>query len=166
MKKYIPIVVVAVVALIVGGIIFFKKASSPASTAKIVPTITPAVQMLTPDQAPVVSLKFSADAHYVTVSISNIKADQVEYNLIYDATVKGNSINTGVNATAKLDGKTEYSKQQLLGSESSGHFTYHANIKNAMMELTLRDVSGRSVYTATYPFEVSPGKAINLVPSE
>jgi len=111
-------------------------------------------------------LDFSSDGHYVTVNISNIHSDQLEYNLIYDATVKKDRIQTGVNAAAKLNGKSEYSYRQLLGSESSGKFTYHANIQNAMMELTLRDAANRSIFSATYPFTISPGKSQILTTSQ
>jgi len=128
------------------------------------PTEEPVIQ-LEPEKHPRVSLKFRADGHYVTVNISNIYAQAVEYNLIYDAKVKNNKLQTGVNASAKLDGQSTYSKEQLLGSESSGKFTYHANITNAVMELTLRDAAGRSIFTTTYPFEVSPGKTIDLAPA-
>ena len=131
------------------------------------PTPTPeAVKQLLPDQAPQVSLSFSTDAHYVTVNVTNIHADQIEYNLIYTATVKASQIQTGVNASKKLNGETTYTERQLLGSESSGHFTYHQNIHDATMELTLRDVQNRSVYTATYPFTLSPGSTIDLKASD
>jgi hypothetical protein len=53
-----------------------------------------------------------------------------------------------------------------LGSESSGKFTYHENITNAVMELTLRDENKYSIFTATFPFTVSPGKTIELSQSQ
>jgi hypothetical protein len=90
----------------------------------------------------------------------------LEYNLIYDAIVKKNPVNTGVTGSAKLEGKTVYSYKQLLGSESSGKFTYHENITNAVMELTLRDENKYSIFTATFPFTVSPGKTIELSQSQ
>ena len=161
MKKFFTIAVL-VMLIAVGGFLIFRSSKKPSLNATPTVTPEPSVKQLTEQQAPKISLKFSSDAHYVTVNISNIHAELIEYNLIYDATVKGNQINTGVNATAKMDGKNEYSKQQLLGSESSGKFTYHANIRNAIMEITLRDSSGRSVYTTSYPFEVSGGSTINL----
>ncbi|TSC88351.1 MAG: hypothetical protein G01um101416_19 [Microgenomates group bacterium Gr01-1014_16] len=160
MQKKI-IVGTVVLVLILGGFFLFRKPT----TNNQQPTTTPIpgiAEQLTPDQYPKARLDFSSDAHYVTVNITNIKSDQLEYNLIYDATVKGNKIQTGVNASAKLDGQTDYSYKQLLGSESSGKFTYHTKIDNAVMELALRDSAGRSVYNATLPFTVSPGTSINL----
>ena len=112
-----------------------------------------------------IKIAISSDLHFATVTLSNLHADSLEYNLIYDATVKGNKIQTGVNASAKLDGKSEYSYKQLLGSESSGKFTYHSKIENAVMELTLRDSANRSIFTASYPFTVSLGESISLQPS-
>ncbi|MEK9200656.1 MAG: hypothetical protein AAB909_01645 [Patescibacteria group bacterium] len=158
------IAVLVIIVILFGGVFTAKKiltTHNPQPT----PTLAP-LQELTEDQYPTVSLKFSSDGHYVTVDIINIHSDQLEYNLIYDAVVKGNKIQTGVNASAKQEGSTTYSKQQLLGSESSGKFTYHTNIKNAVMELTLRDAGNRSVYSATYPFEVIPGSTADLKPSE
>lgn len=163
MQKKLVIGAIAL-ALIAGGFFLVRKPktsnSQPAATAN--PIIA---EQLTPDQYPKVSLEFSSDAHYVTVNITNIQADQIEYNLIYDATVKGNKIQTGVNSSAKLDGKTDYSYKQLLGSESSGKFTYHTKISNAVMELTLRDSQNHSVYNATLPFTISPGKSVDLSPN-
>jgi len=161
-KKWIIGIVVIILLSI--GFFLLRRTPNVAPQGEVGPTPGIAEQ-LTPDQYPKVSLEFSPDAHYVTVNITNIKANQIEYNLIYDATVKGNKIQTGVNASAKLDGKTEYSYKQLLGSESSGKFTYHTKIENAVMELFLRDSQNRSVYNATLPFTISPGKSVDLTPN-
>ena len=153
----------AVVVLVVAGAVIYM-AQKGGGKLVVSPTPSPAiVQQLSAEKQPKVSLEFTKDAHYVTVDISNLNADQLEYNLIYDATVKNNSqIQTGVNASANVKGKSTYSQKQLLGSESSGKFTFHEHIKNANMELTLRDLSGRSIFTATYPFEITPGKSVEL----
>lgn len=151
------------VILIALGIVFTIVFKKPSQT-RVTPAPTPVeeVAQLAPNEQPEITLKFTPDAHFVTVSINNIKADQLEYNLIYDATVKGSSLQTGVNATASLGGKSTYEKKQLLGSESSGKFTYHTNIKNAVMELTLRDKDNRSIFSQTYPFEVETGSSVTL----
>lgn len=152
--------------LLAGG--FFIKGIISSSGPKPTPTPkpTPMVVQLTPDQAPVVKLSFTSDGHYVTVQISQIKADKLEYNLIYDAKVKSSLINTGVSGSSTLDGKDSYLYKQLLGSESSGHFTFHEQIKNATMELTLRNSDNYSVYNATYPFTVSAGSTLTLTPAQ
>ena len=157
--KYIAVALLVI--LVAGGVFFVSKFRKIASGPAPTPTVEPLVQ-LPADKHPNIKLEFSADAHYVTVNIDNLHATALEYNLIYEATVKKTKLQTGVNASESLDGKTTYSKRQLLGSESSGKFTYHADIKNAVMELTLRDTSGRSIFTSAYPFAVSPGKSINL----
>ncbi len=156
----------AVVILAVAGVVIYsaKKGSGNAGTR---PTPSPQIaQQLATDKQPQVSLQFSSDAHYVTVDISNLYANQLEYNLIYDATIKNSKLNTGVNAAADVTGKSTYSQKQLLGSESSGKFTYHENIANAHMELTLRDAQGRSIFTATYPFVVKAGSSVQLSASQ
>ena len=149
------------ILVIAGAVIYSSHKGSRGLTAR--PTPSPqTVQQLPADKQPQVSLQFSSDAHYVTVDISNLYANQLEYNLIYDATIKNSKLNTGVNAAADVTGKSTYSQKQLLGSESSGKFTYHENIANAHMELTLRGAQGRSIFTATYPFAVKPGSSISL----
>lgn len=159
------IIILTVIALcLIFGVVWFFFNRQQSSGPVVKPTPTPEVQapQLPEDQQPKVSLQFSADAHYVTVRLTNVHADQLEYNLIYEATVKNNKIQTGVNASAKLSGATSYSQKQLLGSESSGKFTYHQDIKNAVLELALRDNLNRSVFTGTYPFTVSPGTSVDL----
>lgn len=164
MSKKIAIGFSSVVLVLASFFVLKSKFTSPKSTPTPTPTPEQAAQ-LDGEKQPKVSLSFSADSHYVTVNIANLHADQLEYNLIYDATVKKSQIQTGVNAAAKISGQSTYSKQQLLGSESSGKFTYHTNIQNAVMEITLRDNSNRSVFTSSYPFSVTPGKSLDLSPS-
>jgi hypothetical protein len=162
MKDLWPILAAVVVLLFSAGIIWVaKKNGGQLPLPSPTPEPTAAVQ-LTADKYPKVSMVFSPDGHYVTVDVENIYAEQIEYNLIYEAMVKGNVIQTGVNASQNLRGKKSYTQKQLLGSESSGKFTYHTNIKNAVMELTLREAGGGSVYSATYPFEVVAGKTSDL----
>ena len=163
-KKIIIITSLVIVSLIaIGGV----KVFSTGNSTNPVPTPTPtAVEQLSPDKYPQVSLDFSADGHYVTVNLSKLQAASLEYNLIYDAIVKKNQVNTGVTGSTKLEGKDSYTYRQLLGSESSGKFTFHEEIKNAVMELTLRDTNRYSIFSATYPFEVSPGKSLDLSPAQ
>jgi hypothetical protein len=160
MNKKIIIPVVTLLIVLVGCFALFKakpKTSIPAPTS----TEEPLAQ-LSPEQYPQITLDFSSNGHFVTVNITNLHASALEYNLVYEAVVKKTKIQTGVSASTKLDGATTYTKEQLLGSESSGKFTYHTDIQNGQLELTLRDSAGRSTYSATYPFIHSPGKAINL----
>ena len=162
MKDLWPIIAAVVILLASASVIYVaKKNGGELPKPSPTPASTVAVQ-LTEDKQPKVAMQFDAKGNYVTVSISNLFADQLEYNLIYDATVKGNQIQTGVNASTSVKGKSTYTQKQLLGSESSGKFTYHTNIKNAVMELTLRDESRSSVFSATYPFEVKAGKSSDL----
>lgn len=162
MKDLWPIIAAVVILLASASVIYVAKKNG-GELPKPSPTPAPAVAVqLTDDKQPKVGLKFDTKGNYVTVTISNLHADQLEYNLIYDATVKGNQIQTGVNASTSVKGKSTYSQKQLLGSESSGKFTYHTNIKNAVMELTLRDESRSSIFSATYPFTVSPGESSDL----
>lgn len=169
MKTWLPVTIAVVIILIAGATVLFlrHKTTSPASTfSTSSDSSQPAVAQLPAADQPKVSIRFDQDGHYVTVSITNLHAQKLEYNLIYDATIKGNLIQTGVNASTDIVGQTVYEKRQLLGSESSGHFTYHENIKNATLELTLRDDQSRSVFVATYPFTVKAGASFDLKPQE
>lgn len=164
MKSWLP-VIGAVVVLLVSSLVIFKFKNKPIGNVLPTPSPEAAQQLKTSDQ-PQVKLEFTADGHFVVVTISNLHADQLEYNLIYDATVKTNRINTGVNSTAKISGQTTFSQKQLLGSESSGKFTYHEKISNATMELILRNSAGQSIFSASYPFTVTPGSSVTPTPAE
>lgn len=158
----------AVAVLLIAGVVVYYYRDRAGTPGGVAGTPTPAaVAQLPVDQHPKVEMTFSADGHEVTVSLSNLNASRVEYNLIYDADVivgrATQRSQRGVSAEADIDGKSTYSQEQLLGSESSGKRVYHTNIDNAMLELTLRDSAGRSVFSATYPFEVAPGKTISIV---
>lgn len=155
----------ALFLILIGSLFVRARRSGQSSTLAPTPPEEPFIQ-LEPDKQPQISLEFSSDGHYVTVNVTNLHAAALEYNLIYEATVKKNRIMTGVNASEKLEGRTQYSQKQLLGSESSGKFTYHQDIENARLELTLRDTSGRSIFTSTYPFALSPGGAVDLTSSQ
>lgn len=164
MKKYFSIFAGLLFIILIFGL---AKKLLPAKSTAETPTPTPSfVEQLPADKEPMPKLTFTSDGHYVTVNITNLFAAELEYNLIYDATVKKSQVNTGVTGSAKLDGKSDYSYKQLLGSESSGKFSYHENITNAVMELTLRDSNKYSIFSATYPFTVTPGKSIDLVKAE
>lgn len=161
MKKFWPIIVLVI---LIPVFLYSYKSVKNLFAPGVVPTPTPApLVQLSPDQYPNVSIAISADSHYATIKITNLNSEKLEYNLIYDATVKKNQIQTGVNASATLNGQKTYEKTQLLGSESSGKFTYHENIQNAVIELTLRDTYGRSVFFGIYPFSVSPSSTQSLV---
>lgn len=165
MKGWWP-AVLAIVALVAAGVVVYTYKNKSTNNTVAVTTPTPATaEQLTADKQPKVNLTFTSDSHYATVNFTNLYANTIEYNLIYDATVGKNNLNTGVNSTATVTGMTTFSQKQLLGSESSGHFSYHANIHNATMELTLRDAQGRSIFTATYPFTVTPGSTVSLTPT-
>lgn len=158
----------AVVVLSVAGLFIY---SAQKKNSSVGPTPSPAyISQLPVEKQPKVELAFSSDGHEVTVNISNLYADSIEYTLVYDASVKKgketSQIQTGVAGGGDVSGKSTYSETQLLGSESSGKRVYHENIHNANMELTLRDASGRSIFTATYPFEVKAGASTSLSLSE
>ena len=167
MDKWFPIGG-AIAALLVSFVVIYKFKNKEA----VIPSTTDTVQeaplpeaTLAPSQIPQVKMRFEPDGHFVVVTFDNLHGFELEYNLIYEATVKGNRIQTGVSSTKNVEGQTTISQRQLLGSESSGKFTYHDKIKNANLELTLRDKAKRSIFTAIYPFEIKAVKTIDLKPS-
>jgi len=165
--KYVAIFAVVILIGVLGLFFLKKQFSSPGSNIQPTPTEEEVMQ-LDPKDQPKVSLEFSSDSHYVTVKMINVNASKVEYSIIYDAKIKSkgkvSQVNTGVTGggTANKDSKTYESAKQLLGSESSGHITYHEEIKNGMVDLTLRDEKGRSVFKTNYSFTLTPGKVVEL----
>jgi phosphopantothenate synthetase len=156
----------AIAVLLASGAFIYVQREKLPTNASPEAGITESAAQLPVEKQPKVELSFSADARFATVNLTNLNAAQMEYNLIYEATAKKQRIQTGVNDSQDVSGKSTYTKKQLLGSESSGKFTYHENIQNATMELVLRDAQGRSIFNATYPFEVTPGKSATLTASE
>ncbi len=113
MNKWLPIIGAVVALGISAGVILSFKDKPKSSLPTPTPTPEAAIQ-LTTDKQPQVELKFTSDGHYATVSLSNLSADQLEYNLIYDATVKSSKLQTGVNSTANISGKSTFSQKQLF----------------------------------------------------
>ncbi len=156
----------AVVVLVIVGAFFY---SAKKHNLVVGPNPSPAlVEQLAKEKQPQVELAFTADGHEVTVTMANLHADTLEYTLEYTANIKKGKevtqIQTGVAGGGNISGKSTYSEKQLLGSESSGKRVYHEAIHDATMKVTLRDSQGRSIFTATYPFEVKPGAAVSLSP--
>ncbi len=112
MKKLLPVILILAIVG-VGGWLIFGKGKNSSSRITPTPTETPAAEQLAPDKQPRVSLQFSSDAHYVTVKLSNLNADVLEYNLIYDAIVKKSKINSGVSGGGKISGKSEFTVTEL-----------------------------------------------------
>lgn len=152
--------------LVAGLVVYVVKNRVPGSTGLPGGPTQAAVAQLPVEKQPKVEMVFTADGHEVTVNMSNLNAARVEYNLIYDADVMVGKTKErgqrGVSGEAEVEGKSTYSQKQLLGSESSGKRVYHTNIDNAVLELTLRDAQGRSIFTATYPFNVLPGETVKV----
>lgn len=153
----------AVAVLLISGFYIYRMRNATPSGPGPTPTLE-AVAQLPESEQPKPSLTFTRDAHEVTVNFSNLHAAKLEYNLIYEATVgtRKDRIETGVYGEDDIEGKSTYSSKQLLGSESSGKRSFHENISNARLEVTLRDSEGRSVFFKTYPFDVTPGSTVEL----
>ncbi len=152
-----------VVLVIAGAFIYSAKKQSLTSGPNPSPAI---VEQLPKEKQPQAELAFTPDGHEVTVSLTNLHADVLEYTLEYTANIKKGKevtqLQTGVVGGGDIAGKSTFSEKQLLGSESSGKRVYHEDIHEASMKLTLRDSLGRSIFTATYPFEVKPGNTVSL----
>src|SRR3972149_5305863 len=93
-----------VILAVAGGIIY----SSRRGSGSVGPTPSPVmVEQLPVEQQPQAELAFSADGHEVTVNISNLHASKLEYNLVYDASVKKgrevSQIQTGVTGGGDID---------------------------------------------------------------
>lgn len=101
---------------------------------------------------PFISLIPSGDAHRLTLKMTKIPVDikSFEYELIYFADFEGNKIERGVDTGGRpvdLNGKAEYTKEFLLGSESctTGKCKYRYDEGVSEGTLTLKFISDKGV---------------------
>lgn len=93
---------------------------------------------------PYVSLTPRSDGHWLDLEIQKFnkiqKAASLDYELLYtlpDGRVQG------VPGTVKLEGLTEFKRELLLGSESSGKFRYDEGVEEGTLTVRFRDAKGK-----------------------
>ena len=130
MKKKLLIVLPVVALLIVGAIFLFNKNKKPAAVANQTVTkkkVQSPVNVIAVAERPYLSLEPSADGHYITITVAEVKktASQLDYEMEYQT----GSMLQGFGGLIKLD-KIPVSDKKLFGSQSAGGaITYHEDIQ-------------------------------------
>ena len=124
MNKWLPIIGAVVALGINAGIILYFKGKPKSSLPTPTPTPEAAVQ-LAADKQPRVELKFASDGHYVTVSLSNLNADQLEYNSYMTPWLKAASFRPALTPPPILPVNPHFLKNNCLAPNppASSHIT-------------------------------------------
>ena len=137
MKKYLPLIlfVVGLGALTAAFFIFRGKKTS-------VETEETALEEVVLERRPVASLTPSEDGHWLNLKIEKIVLDATsfDYELLYKLP---DGRTQGVPGTVKLDGQKIIERELLLGSESSGKFSYDEGVEQGTLTLRFRNEKGK-----------------------
>lgn len=137
MKRYLPLIlfVIGLGALTAAFFVFKGKKTS-------VETEETALQEVVLEKRPVTSLTPSEDGHWLNLKIEKIVLDATsfDYELLYKLP---DGRTQGVPGTVKLDGQKTIERELLLGSESSGKFTYDEGVEQGTLTLRFRNEKGK-----------------------
>jgi hypothetical protein len=143
-KKKLYIILPILVLLIIGGIFLINKNKKTAEQPVQVNTkkkISSPVNLIDVSERPYMRLEPSADGHYITIAIEEVKkaASQLNYEMEYQT----GSMLQGFGGLITL-GKLPISEKKLFGSQSAGGaITYHEDIKGGNF---LAELSGTESY--------------------
>lgn len=153
-KKYLPLIIAAVIIVVgIGSVLVFSKKNSQSAgqggttqlpTTEVVPTVDSSVSV---DLKPVDAAK-----HNVELSVKGIPSgtQSLEYELSYDTASQGSQGIIPDEPIAVKPGQTEFSKQFLLGTESSGAFTYHVVTSPIKVSVTFNGSYGKKSFEKDY----------------
>ena len=107
------------------------------SGEEVLPTPTPVRYVeVSAEEAPFVSLIPSSDGHWLTLNIAGIRdAETVEYELAYDTAAGVGQGSISSPSPVGADGK--YEKRIMLGTESSGKYTFHEGVSGGSVTVKL-----------------------------
>jgi len=142
LKKYLPFLVLVVGFLVLlFAIVTVKKRASvkeevPSDQEENVPEIPF-------DKRPFTSLIPSKDGHWLKLKVEDIKvqAASLDYEILYQLP---DGRTQGVPGTVKLT-ESNFERDILLGSESSGKYRFDEGVKNGTLTLKFRDDKGKLV---------------------
>jgi len=96
----------------------------------------------TPSSAVVVSPKLRGDRRALNIYFGNLsKAKGISYILTY----QGSGSDQGAMGSVDSSGGNTSNRELLFGTCSSGVCTYHSNIVNAKLEVTIELTSGKKI---------------------
>lgn len=142
MKKKLPIIILIVLVLAGGAFLVLRKdkkvEEEPTVTKK---KISQPVNIIPVAERPYMSLVPSADGHYITIGVEEIKKDAV--SLDYEMEYQTGSMLQGFQGLFTLD-SFPVSEKKLFGSRSAGgSVTYHEDIKGGNL---LAEFDGKDDY--------------------
>lgn len=142
-------------ALLAVSTLLLSACGKKTTTSTATPTTSAAQLALEiPDaQKPYISLIPRADGHQLTLKIDNIPSNitSMEYELLYNATDKTNTIQKGLGDTIKLDARS-LSRDLLLGTASCTNgckYSYDTGVNSGTLSLTFITTDNRSTQYQT-----------------
>lgn len=139
MKKYLPLILLVLGILVLILVYFFviRKPAEKETGEEDQGLITVSFK-----DRPITSLTPSADGHWLKLKIEKIKvsAKTLDYELLYQLP---DGRTQGVPGTVKLTGENSFTRDLLLGSESSGKFRYDEGVEEGTLTLRFRDDKGK-----------------------
>lgn len=164
MKKYLPLILIAVGILVIGGVIFAivrgsKGQNKQATTEENIPELPQSewpVVTLTPSEDPAVP---NSLGHFLDFKVQKINvpgAATMDYLLVYSTSDGGQQ---GVPGTVQLTGG-DIEKKLLMGSASSGKYRFDAGVSTGTMTITFRDSQGKSVGKLSADFHLQTGETV------
>lgn len=145
---------IGLVALVVAGILgagaFFVLGKGREKNNGPLPTPTPEKYLeVGVEDAPFVSITPSKDGHWLKVNLERIReAETIEFELAYETSEGVNQGAIGGPYPVPADGT--YTKEILLGTESSGHYTYHQGVKGGTLTVRLGGGIGPRKFMADF----------------
>ena len=172
LKKLSPIIFIIFCGLVLSGCSLGKNKNSQDAT----PTVKPnpkAVKSIEKSvkERPFVSLTPTTDGHRLTIRIRNIspQVKSLEYELIYFADFEGNKIERGLDTGGRpvfLEGKTEFSKEILFGSESCTtgkcKYRYDEGVSEGTLTLKFNYEEGVDKYMSSFRLQTGKQAAEGL----
>ena len=140
MKKYLPLILLAVGILVVVGAFFVVRGRG--KDEEFSQDEETALLNVPLEERPVLSLTPSEDGHYLILKVEKITIDavSVDYELLYDT---ADSVTQGVPGAITLSGIDNFEEELLLGSESSGKFRYDEGVEKGQITLRFRNDDGK-----------------------
>jgi hypothetical protein len=158
MKKFLPIILLILgVVVLAGAFIFIKGEKQKKEVIPVSQDET--VQEIPIEKRPITSLTPSTDGHWLKLKVEKItvNAASIEYELLYQLP---DGRPQGVPGTIKLNGVSEIERDLLMGSESSGKFSYDQGVEKGTLTLKFRDDTGKLVGKLSGDFHLQSGVAI------
>ena len=149
---------ILIIGLGLGGWFIFRGIDS---NEEVLPTPTPIRYVeVSVEESPFISLIPSADGHWLTVMVDRIQdAESVEYELSYET---ADGVTQGaIGGPYSLAGVTNYEKKILLGTQSSGNYSYHEGVENGSLTVKLYGGVGARRFIADFVIAENEGDLVS-----